>query len=380
MPLFREPEVLIYGMFLLLAAFFLGYFLVWRLRKKQAWLYSDERLLERPPWWARLAGILAIAAVFAGTSGGMLALARPQDEDIDVKTYEEKRSGCLVPDHSGSMGMALSGGGQSKVKVTTQAQQRFVEKRGGDRLCIVPFESEVIAEFVMPLTDDTAALKQRLEELGGVVRGGTEMGVGMFYALAMLIQDALPEGEELDLKLFLREVSLGYGETAAKEQNSERQKGRPYVLELLRRTGGLRHAYLIVSTDAETGTSRVNHLGVLEVAARLGLRVYILGVEFDVTSFPDLTLWTRRTQGNVYFAKRAQDVDTLLEEINQLEKRKTLTRIVRHPRELAPEIMAFSVPLGMAGIFLQTLLVAGPSFLRMGARVFGRSAKKGDTP
>lgn len=375
MPVLVEPKVLLYGMPALLILLFLGRLIVRRLRGRRAWLYSDEQLLEKPPWWVRTGAVVAIAAMVLGIFGGMVALARPQGSDIDVKTYEEKRSGCLVSDHSGSMATSLEEGSIFKVKIITTAQQRFVEKRRGDRLCIVPFTQEVLQEFVMPLTDDTAALTQRLEALSAVAQGGTEMGAGMFYALAMLIQDALPEDEELDLKLLLKEVNRGYVQTADKKTDSG-EEGRPYVNNLLRRTGGLRHAYMVVSTDAETGTSVASHLGILEVGARLGMHIYVLGVGFDVTSYPDLTLLVRRTKGNVYFAQRTKDVDTLLEEINQLEKRKTLTRVVKQPRELASEVMAISIPLGIVGVLFHTLLIAGPAFVRLARSFVPRLAPK----
>lgn len=333
-----------------------GMFVWWiRSQQKHAIMYSDERLLTSPPrWmiylWRAALGVLVCAFLF-----GVFALSRPLGTVTESRIYEEMHRGCLVMDISSSMNTAEDAVTEAtRIQVVVKAAKEFVEKRKGDQLCMVPFETGVRLALAMQPTTDTKALQESLDNLISHVEGSTAMGDGMFFAFSLLLGDTLDRGERLNVVGLQKEIA---------EIKNNRREGLVYIDDLVSRNGMLADTFMLVLTDGEYNTGIVDPLALLSVLKRFGLKTYILGVGKDFMANERLVLLVKQTGGDVLYAHDANETPQFFEAINRLQKRKVLSEVMRKQRELAP--LAMGLALGCAGFFLCVWMI-----LR-GSAVFG---------
>ncbi|MDP3770064.1 MAG: VWA domain-containing protein [Candidatus Sungbacteria bacterium] len=334
-----------------------------RAQKKRAYLYSDERLLAPLRRSVKIVSAAAHASLIVSLVLGVLAFARPLGEIVETRTHEYMHVGCLVVDISGSMsGSDNENSTASKISVVIAAAQEFVSKRKGDAFCEIPFSSSVELAWAMPVTNDINAINDALEELVKHVDGNTAMGDGMFYAFVMLLADLLEANDRLDIPRLLKEVVEAKTSTQVPENS--------YLASLLRRVGVFEDTYITVLTDAEYNWGQVDPPTLLEILQRFGIRVYILGVGFEYTSFPDLLRLVRSTGGDIFLARNSGDTARLLEEVNKLQKRKVLSEIVKKPKELSPLFMFFSLVCAVIFFVLWTALRVGYAVKRYMSRLY----------
>ncbi|MEX2639808.1 MAG: VWA domain-containing protein [Balneolales bacterium] len=161
----------------------IGGSLVWHYsRKKYANLiFSDTGAMKDLPgnwrshgfWATSLMQILAIMLI-------ILALARPQQEDVTVERTMEGIDIMLVLDISSSM---LAEDLQpNRLDAVKQIAQEFVEARKSDRIGAVVFAREAVT--ICPLTLDHTMLRGMLDKVDiGIVRDGTAIGMGFATAV-----------------------------------------------------------------------------------------------------------------------------------------------------------------------------------------------------
>ncbi|MEX0928187.1 MAG: VWA domain-containing protein [Balneolales bacterium] len=161
----------------------IGGSLVWHYsRKKYANLiFSDTGAMKDLPgnwrshgfWATSLMQILAIMLI-------ILALARPQQEDVTVERTMEGIDIMLVLDISSSM---LAEDLQpNRLDAVKQIAQEFVEARKSDRIGAVVFAREAVT--ICPLTLDHTMLRDMLDKVDiGIVRDGTAIGMGFATAV-----------------------------------------------------------------------------------------------------------------------------------------------------------------------------------------------------
>lgn len=299
---------------------------------KQAYLFSDERMLALPPRWVYAVMYGGFACLGAALVLSIIAFARPLGQMEETETHEFMHRGCLVIDMSSSMQEQDAVQKEyTKMMLVVQAGKEFIAKRKGDAMCIIPFESTVRLELGMPLTTDVAALTQALDELAEKVGGGTAMGDGMFYAFALLAGDMLTKNEQLDLPRLMKEIMDWRQDAGGNDY--------PYLKNLSARVGKMEDMFMVVLTDGEYNSGSADPLKFLEATERFGIRVYVVGVGFDYGKYPRLTDLVKKTGGQVFLARVPSDTAMLLQEIHMLQKRRVLAEVIKRRRELAPGIM-----------------------------------------
>ncbi len=313
-----------------------------RIQRKRAISYSDERLLASPPKWMIYLWRTGIAAAFCAGIFAIIACARPLGSVTESRLYGEMHRGCLVMDISLSMNTVEDVVTQeTRIQVVVKSAKEFAQKRKGDQLCMVPFETGVRLALAVAPTTDTIAFNQALDNLITHVEGNTAMGDGMFFAFSMLLGDILERNERLNISRLQKEIA---------EVKGGRTEGLAYIDDLVSRNGALTDTFILVLTDGEYNTGIVDPLALLSVLKRFGLKTYILGVGKDFAANERLVSLVKQTGGDVLYAHDANDTPQFLEAINRLQKRKILTEVTRKQIELAP--MAMGIALGCALFFL----------------------------
>ncbi len=316
----------------------------WWLRdsRSHANLYSDERLLASPPKWMIYFWRIALGGLVCAFLFGVFALARPMGSIVESRLHEEMHRGCLVIDISLSMNIMEDAVTQeTRIQVVVKSAKEFAQKRKGDQLCMVPFETGVRLALAMAPTTDTNAFNQALDNLITHVEGNTAMGDGMFFAFSMLLGDILERNERLNISRLQKEIA---------QVKDGRIDGLAYIDDLVNRNGMLTDTYMLVLTDGEYNTGIVDPLALLSVLKRFGLKTYILGVGKDFAANERLVHLVKQTGGDVLYAYDANNTPQFLEAINRLQKRKILTEVTRKQIELAP--MAMGIALGCVLFFL----------------------------
>ena len=311
-------------------------------QKKHAIIYSDERLLAFPPQWMIYLWRVALTALVCAFFFGVFALARPVGKMIQSPIYEEMHRGCLVMDISSSMNTVEDAVTEAtRIQVVVKAAKEFVEKRKGDQLCMVPFDSGVRLALAMPPTTDTKGLQGSLDNLIKHTEGGTAMGDGIFFAFSLLLRDTLDRNERLNIVRLQKEIV---------EVKGGRTEELAYIDDLVSRNDMLANTFMLILTDGEYNMGVVDPLALLSVLKRFGLKVYILGVGNEFIANERLVRLVKQTGGDVLFARDANETPQFLEVINRLQKRRLLTEVTRKQHEFAP--MAISIALACAMLFL----------------------------
>jgi len=229
---FRNPE----AFWLLIPLIALVIWFAWRRGQKQAsLLYSQTSILKQiaPTLRARLlflpTALKTLALILA-----IVALARPQKSDTQVKKNVEGLDIMIVLDISDSM-LIEDMRPNNRLESAKETLQAFVKKRVSDRIGVVIFAGESFT--LVPLTLDYELLLSRIDEIKTAqlarIKDGTAIGVGMANAAGKL------------------------KESTAKSR------------------------IMIFMTDGENNSGTIDPLTALEIAKGYGIKVYSIGIGRD---------------------------------------------------------------------------------------------------
>jgi Ca-activated chloride channel family protein len=176
--------------------------------------------------WVRmrwLPGVLRMAALALG----IVALARPQVEDVSRERYAEGVDIILALDTSTSM--RAQDFRPNRFEAARDVAAEFIESRVSDRVGLVVFAAKAYTQA--PLTLDYSFLQRMLSEVEvGVIEDGTAIGTALAMASARL------KDSEAESKV------------------------------------------VVVLTDGQNNRGEVDPVTASEVAQALGVRVYTIGV------------------------------------------------------------------------------------------------------
>ncbi len=241
------------------------------------------------------------------------ALARPAMIGPEVPLPAEGRDIMMAIDLSGSMGredFAVNGRATTRLGVVRQAADAFIEGRKGDRIGLVLFSDR--AYLQAPLTFDRGVVRALLDQ-AQVGLTGTETAIGDAIAISV-----------------------------------KRLKDRP--------TGD---RVLVLLTDGASNAGVMQPLVAADLAKKLGVRIYTIGVGADrmvvdtafgrqvVDPSQDLDEATlgqiAETTGGLYF--RATDVSGLADIYREIDK---LEPVTDAPLYMRPTVALYFWPLGAA--------------------------------
>ena len=172
----------------------------------------------------------------------LAAIARPTWIGEPIELPNSGRDLMMAVDISGSMRIEDMQVGQSmvtRVAAVRQVGAQFISQRSGDRLGLILFGSKAYVQS--PLTFDTATVEQFLSE-AQIGFAGQETAIGDAIGLAV-----------------------------------KRLRDRPAESRVL-----------ILLTDGQDTASAVKPLEAAQLAARLGIRIYTIGVGADSMTLPGL--------------------------------------------------------------------------------------------
>ena len=219
----------------------------------------------------------------------VVALARPQDVEQNVRTNTEGIDIMLAIDVSGSM--LARDFKPDRITAAKEVAGSFIADRYGDRIGLVAFAGEAFTQS--PLTTDQSTLQTLLARIrSGLIEDGTAIGNGLATAINRL--------RESDAK----------------------------------------SKVIILLTDGVNNQGQIAPMTAAEIAKAQGIRVYTIGVGTEgmapypaIDMFGNLTFVNQKVEidekvlkaisdmtGGRYF--RATDKEKLKAEINQLEKSK----------------------------------------------------------
>ena len=222
----------------------------------------------------------------------VVALARPQDVEQNVRTNTEGIDIMLAIDVSGSM--LARDFKPDRITAAKEVAGSFIAHRYGDRIGLVAFAGEAFTQS--PLTTDQSTLQTLLARIrSGLIEDGTAIGNGLATAINRL------------------------RESEAKSK------------------------VIILLTDGVTNRGEIAPLTAAEIAKAQGIRVYTIGVGTEgmapypaIDMFGNITFVNQKVEidektltaisdmtGGKYF--RATDkakLKAIYDEINQLEKSK----------------------------------------------------------
>jgi Ca-activated chloride channel family protein len=236
----------------------------------------------------------------------IVALARPQLVDTEEEINSEGIDIVLAMDISTSM---LARDFQpNRMEAAKRKAAEFISNRPNDRIGLVVFARESFTQC--PLTTDTTMIKSLLSEIrDGLIEDGTAIGMGLGTAINRL--------KDSDAK----------------------------------------SKVIILMTDGENNSGKIEPLTAVEAAKKFGIRVYTIGVgkrgmapykmqsPFGVTYQNQevrideelLTEISKQTNGKYFRATNNQVLEQVYEEINQLETSLIqLTRLTRKSEVFYP--------------------------------------------
>ena len=177
---FANPNVL--WLLALLPA--VGAWLWWRARYRSGLQYSDVSPAQAAPtsWLVRLRegpAVLRLAAVGLG----LLALARPQEQNVTRTRSAEGIDVMLILDTSTSM--RAEDFDPNRFEAARDVASEFIESRQSDRVGLVAFAAKAYTQA--PLTLDYGFLQRMLEDVQiGVIQDGTAIGTALAMAVNRL--------------------------------------------------------------------------------------------------------------------------------------------------------------------------------------------------
>lgn len=263
-------------------------------------------------YWLRHAPFVLRCAAFVLL---VVALARPQDVDEQRRSSAEGIDIMLAVDISGSM--LARDFKPDRITAAKEVAGRFIADRYGDRLGLVVFAGEAFTQS--PLTTDQSTLQTMLSRIrSGIIEDGTAIGNGLATAINRL--------RESDAK----------------------------------------SKVIILLTDGVNNRGEIAPLMAADIAADMGIKVYTIGVGtrgkapypvvdmFGNMSFQPMDVEidektlegiAERTGGRYFRATDNDKLQSIYDEINQLEKSKVEVTdyTVYHERFLALLLAALGV-------------------------------------
>lgn len=263
-------------------------------------------------YWLRHAPFVLRCAAYALL---VVALARPQDVDEQRRSSAEGIDIMLSIDVSGSM--LARDFKPDRITAAKEVAGKFIADRYGDRLGLVVFAGEAFTQS--PLTTDQSTLQTMLSRIrSGIIEDGTAIGNGLATAINRL--------RESDAK----------------------------------------SKVIILLTDGVNNRGEIAPLMAADIAADMGIKVYTIGVGtrgkapypvvdmFGNMSFQPMDVEidentlegiAERTGGRYFRATDNDKLQSIYDEINQLEKSKVEVTdyTVYHERFLALLLAALGV-------------------------------------
>ena len=263
-------------------------------------------------YWLRHAPFVLRCAAFVLL---VVALARPQDVDEQRRSSAEGIDIMRAVDVSGSM--LARDFKPDRITAAKEVAGRFIADRYGDRLGLVVFAGEAFTQS--PLTTDQSTLQTMLSRIrSGIIEDGTAIGNGLATAINRL--------RESDAK----------------------------------------SKVIILLTDGVNNRGEIAPLMAADIAADMGIKVYTIGVGtrgkapypvvdmFGNMSFQPMDVEidektlegiAERTGGRYFRATDNDKLQSIYDEINQLEKSKVEVTdyTVYHERFLALLLAALGV-------------------------------------
>lgn len=241
---FADPQLL----WLLLAVPVVGVWSWWRRRREGGLRYSDVGPVRVAPvsWTVRLRWLPA-ALRMGALALGILALARPQSQEVTRTKTAEGIDIMLVLDTSSSM--EAEDFRPTRFAAAREAADAFVQGRVSDRVGLVVFAAEAYTQ--VPLTLDYSFLRRMLEEVRvGVVEDGTAIGTALATAVNRL-----------------------------KDSKAESKVA-------------------ILLTDGRNNRGQIDPQTAAEIAATMGVRVYAIGVGSAEDTSPQTEPQSRQSSGD----------------------------------------------------------------------------------
>ena len=198
----------------------------------------------------------------------VVALARPQDVEQNVRTNTEGIDIMLAIDVSGSM--LARDFKPDRITAAKEVAGSFIADRYGDRIGLVAFAGEAFTQS--PLTTDQSTLQTLLARIrSGLIEDGTAIGNGLATAINRL--------RESDAK----------------------------------------SKVIILLTDGVNNQGQIAPMTAAEIAKAQGIRVYTIGVGTEgMAPYPAIDM----TGGRYFRATDKEKLKAVYDEINQLEKSK----------------------------------------------------------
>lgn len=263
----------------------------------------------RARWAGRLPWLEA-----AGLACLVLALARPQWPEGRDDVRLQSRNVIVALDISSSM-KATDFQPGNRVEVARTVLKDFVTRREGDLVGLVIFSGKAFLQA--PLTHDVRLLGRLLDDVDiGLLPDGTAIGTAIATGLNQLKQ--LPPAASCIVLI-------------TDGANNTGKPTLPEAIEMARALGVRVHA--IGLTSADTGEVALNGVWtVRSTAARLSA-----GDEATLRRVAD------RTGGSFARATSPAAIDSLLRQVDKLERRDVTIREVRRWRELFPGLVLLGV-------------------------------------
>jgi Ca-activated chloride channel family protein len=261
----------------------------------------------KPPYLAYRNQILSILKILS-LLFLITALARPQSGEYRREDYSEGRDLIITVDASGSMkalDFKLEGKPVSRLDVLKEVVKSFIQTRTGDRIGLIVFGEEVYTQS--PLTMDHTLLLQYLDELEiGMAGDSTALG----DALALSVK-------------------------RIKDISSDSKA-------------------VILVTDGLKTSGQLEPLQAAEIARRLGVKVYTIGIGGKAPApFPAEDMFGRvrityldipvddeslmkiaeMTGGKYFSAQNTSELERIYAEIDRLETRKDVNSRMHINRE-----------------------------------------------
>ncbi|MBU0754650.1 MAG: VWA domain-containing protein [Planctomycetes bacterium] len=330
MMIFQDPWVLLSAILILLWALARRFWMrpaaidFSSLALMSAWVGKGR---SRPDWippWMEAVSLLLV----------VVALARPQEVERGATVIREGTEIVLCLDISSSMARQGLAGDRSDLEVAKTVIRSFVAARTGDALGLITFAG--YPRLACPLTLDHEALSFFIEKQECMVQGSPLDGTGIGAAL---------------------------GEAARRfEERADRTAalGNP-----------VKDRVVILLTDGEENQHRIEPLDAARLCAQLKIRVYTVfagGAGAAASSFAAprdqdhrlLKEVARITGGMHVAATRANDLETVFDAINALEKKPLIRENFVRRRDLYRSVL---VPASI--LFLSAFILAKTLFLRV---------------
>ncbi len=259
---FANPSLLL--LLLLLPAIAYWYYRTYRMRYARLRMPSLEGLEGVSSWRGRLRWILPALRALAFVAL-VIALARPQEVLQEQEVKAEGIDIFMVMDLSSSM--LAQDFEPDRLEVSKRVASEFVDKRPYDRLGLAVFAGEAFTQC--PLTTDHRIVQEFLGDLEcGILEDGTAIGMGLATAV-------------------------------------NRLKDSPSASKVV-----------ILLTDGVNNAGYVKPRTAAEIASEFGVKVYTIGVG---STGDALTPVSRRSDGRYIFGLARVEIDeALLQEIAEM--------------------------------------------------------------